>query len=92
MTKFWYIFRKMSFPSSLGGQDFQSTRTKPRDVVFLVYNMQAVSSSKKTLHRGIIKPSMVPIAIKTKQDPASINEVRIVSRADCCSPPKETKS
>src|SRR5262249_40546298 len=46
----------------------------------LKYNMQAVSSSKKTLHRGIIKPSKLGITVKTRQDPKAINEVRIVPK------------
>ncbi len=46
----------------------------------LVYTMQAISRGKKGLKRGIIKPSMLPISIKTKQDPKSIDQVRIVPR------------
>jgi len=46
----------------------------------LVYTMQAVSNSKKTLGRGIIKPSQLPIEVKTKQDPTKIDQVRIVPR------------
>ena len=46
----------------------------------LTYNMQAVSSSKKTLHRGMIKPSQLGIQVKTKQDPKSINEVRVAPK------------
>jgi putative transposase len=46
----------------------------------LRYNMQAVSSSKKTLHRGIIKPSQLDITVKTRQDPKAINEVRIAPK------------
>ena len=39
-----------------------------------------MSSSKKTLGRGIIKPSQLPIEVKTKQDPTKIDQVRIVPR------------
>jgi len=46
----------------------------------LVYNMQAVSRGKKTLDRGIIKPSQLGITVKTKQDPKAINEVRIAPK------------
>jgi len=52
----------------------------------LVYTMQAISGGqtpgggKKTLQRGIIKPSMLPISIQTKQDPATLDQVRIVPR------------
>ena len=46
----------------------------------LTYNMQAVSSSKKTLHRGIIKPSQLGIQVKTRQDPKAINEVRVTPK------------
>jgi transposase len=46
--------------------------------------MQAISGGrtggKKTLRRGIIKPSQLPIEVKTQQDPTTINQVRIVPR------------
>ncbi len=44
----------------------------------LVYTIQAMSRGKKGLKRGIIKPSMLDIAVKTKQK--NINQVRIVPR------------
>lgn len=51
----------------------------------LVYTMQAISGGqtggKKTLQRGIIKPSGLPIEVKTQQDPRRINQVRIVPAA-----------
>ncbi len=46
----------------------------------LIYTMQAVSRDKSSLKRGIIKPSMLPITVKTKQDPRTISQVRIVPR------------
>src|SRR5215470_15626540 len=46
----------------------------------LTYNMQAVSRGKKTLDRGLIKPSQLSITVKTKQDPRAINEVRIAPK------------
>ena len=46
----------------------------------LTYNMQAVSRGKRTLDRGIISPSQLGIAVKTKQDPKAINEVRIAPK------------
>src|SRR5215471_19361182 len=46
----------------------------------LIYTMQAVSRGKRTLQRGIIKPSMLPLEVKTQQDPSTINEVRIIPR------------
>src|SRR5205823_2815380 len=46
----------------------------------LVYTIQAISRSKNGLQRGIIRPSMLPIAVKTKQDPTTISQVRIVPR------------
>ena len=50
----------------------------------LVYTMQAISGGqtggKKTLQQGIIKPSQLAITVKTKQNPASIDQVRIVPR------------
>ena len=44
----------------------------------LVYTIQALSRGKKGLKRGIIKPSMLDISVKTKQK--DINQVRIVPR------------
>ncbi len=46
----------------------------------LVYTMQAISQGRKGLRRGIIKPSQLAISIKTKQNPTTINQVRIVPR------------
>src|SRR2546429_376661 len=46
----------------------------------LTYNMQAISRGKKTLDRGIIKPSQLGITVKTRQDPKAINEVRIAPK------------
>ncbi len=46
----------------------------------LQYNMQAVSRGKRTLDRGIIKPSQLGIIVKTRQSPSSINEVRVVPK------------
>ena len=50
----------------------------------LVYTMQAISGGqtggKKTLQRGILKPSQLPIEVKTRQNPSTINQVRIVPR------------
>jgi len=46
----------------------------------LIYTMQAVSRGKRSLQRGIIKPSMLPIEVKTQQDPKQIDQVRIVPR------------
>jgi IS605 OrfB family transposase len=46
----------------------------------LIYTMQAVSRDKRSLKRGLIKPSMLPITVKTKQDPRTISQVRIVPR------------
>jgi len=53
-------------------------KTEGRNV--LVYTMQAVSRGKRSLDRGIIKPSQLPIEVKTKQDPTKIDQVRIVPR------------
>jgi len=46
----------------------------------LQYNMQAVSRGKRTLDRGIVKPSQLGITVKTRQSPSSINEVRIAPK------------
>ncbi len=44
----------------------------------LVYTIQALSRGKRGLKRGIIKPSQLGIAVRTKQK--AINQVRIVPR------------
>jgi putative transposase len=46
----------------------------------LLYTLQAISRGKRGLQRGIIKPSMLPIEVKTQQDPKQIDQVRIVPR------------
>ncbi|GHO67600.1 transposase [Ktedonobacter sp. SOSP1-52] len=51
-------------------------KTEGRNI--LVYTIQALSQGKKGLKRGIIKPSMLPIEVQTKQK--AINQVRIVPR------------
>ena len=53
-------------------------KTEGRNV--LIYTMQAVSRGKRSLQRGIIKPSMLPIEVKTQQDSKQIDQVRIVPR------------
>src|SRR5947209_11788164 len=42
--------------------------------------MQPVSRGKKTLDRGIVKPSQLGITVKTRQDPKAVNEVRIAPK------------
>jgi putative transposase len=54
----------------------------------LVYTLQALSGGqslhkgpgKGALRQGIIKPSRLPIEVKTQQDPKQIDQVRIVPR------------
>ena len=46
----------------------------------LVYTMQAVSRSKRTLQRRIIQPSGLDIRVKTQQNPGHIAQVRIVPK------------
>ena len=54
----------------------------------LVYSIQALSggqtlhkkSSTNPLQQGKIKPSMLPIEVKTRQGPFTINQVRIIPR------------
>ncbi|HET9919489.1 MAG TPA: transposase [Ktedonobacteraceae bacterium] len=53
-------------------------KTEGRNI--LIYTMQAVSRGKRTLQCGIIKPSMLPIEVKTRQDPKQIDQVRIIPR------------
>src|SRR6266481_2144823 len=53
-------------------------KTEGRNI--LVYTIQAISRGKRGLKRGIIKPSMLPIEVKTQQDPRQIDQVRIIPR------------
>jgi putative transposase len=46
----------------------------------LVYTMQAVSRGKRTLDRGIIQPSQLGIQVKTKQNPQTLAQVRVVPK------------
>jgi putative transposase len=51
-------------------------KTEGRNI--LVYTIQALSRGKNGLKRGIIKPSMLPIEVQTKQK--DVDQVRIVPR------------
>jgi putative transposase len=51
-------------------------KTEGRNI--LVYTIQAIS--KKGLKQGRIQPSMLPIEVKTQQDPKQIDQVRIIPR------------
>jgi IS605 OrfB family transposase len=57
-------------------------KTEGRNI--LIYTLQAISGGqtggKKTLQRGIIKPSGLPIEVKTQQRPSMLHQVRIVPR------------
>ncbi len=53
-------------------------KTEGRNI--LIYTIQAISRGKNGLKRGIIKPSQLAISVKTKQNPTTIDQVRIVPR------------
>lgn len=53
-------------------------KTEGRNI--LIYTMQAVSNDQHYLAYGVIKPSQLAITIQTKQDPTTLNQVRIVPR------------
>lgn len=53
-------------------------KTQGRNV--LVYTMQAVSRSKRTLGRRILQPSGLNIQVKTRQDPDHLAQVRVVPK------------
>ena len=53
-------------------------KTEGRNI--LVYTIQAISQGKRGLKRGIIRPSMLPIEVKTLQDPKQIDQIRIIPR------------
>jgi len=46
----------------------------------LIYTMQAVSRDPTYLAQGIIKPSQLAITVQTKQDPTTLDQVRIVPK------------
>jgi len=46
----------------------------------LIYTMQAVSQSKRTLGRHRVQPSRLSIQVKTRQDPTRIAQVRVVPK------------
>ncbi len=82
----WKAFReaKASYeedPSRFTGRSkLPKYKHKAEGRNILIYTMQAVSRGKRSLQRGIIKPSMLPIEVKTQQDPSTIDQVRIVPR------------
>jgi len=51
-------------------------KTEGRNI--LIYTIQAISRGKNGLDRGLIKPSMLPIEVKTQQK--DVHQVRIVPR------------
>jgi transposase len=53
-------------------------KTMGRNV--LIYTIQAISRSKRILGRHLIQPSGLAVQIKTRQDPKSIAQVRIVPK------------
>lgn len=80
----WKAFReaKASYeenPSKFTGRPHlpkYKHKTEGRNI--LVYTVQAVS--KRGLKKGLIQPSMLPITVETRQDPTTIDQVRIVPR------------
>ncbi len=80
----WKAFReaKASYeedPSMFTGRPhLPNYKHKSEGRNLLVYTIQAISRGKKGLQRGIIKPSMLPILVKTQQK--DIHQVRIVPR------------
>src|SRR5215471_13641718 len=53
-------------------------KTEGRNI--LIYTMQAVSRDKQYLAQKIIKPSQLAITVQTKQNPTTIDQVRIVPK------------
>jgi transposase len=64
----------------LGRPTFPKYKHKTEGRNVLVYTMQAISRGKRSLDRGIVAPSGLPIRVKTRQLPKSIRQVRIVKR------------
>ena len=81
----WKAFREAKAayekdPSTFTGRPRLPNKHKTEGRNVLIYTMQAVNRGKRSLQRGIIKPSMLPIEVKTQQDPKQIDQVRIVPR------------
>ena len=84
----WKAFREAKAayeadPSKFTGRPRLPTykhKTEGRNV--LIYTLQALSGGrgKGALQQGIIKPSQLPIEVKTQQDAKHIDQVRIVPR------------
>jgi putative transposase len=68
----------------LGCPKLPKYKHKSKGRNLLVYTRQAISGGqtggKKTLQRGIIQPSGLPLQVQTQQDPSTIHLVRIVPR------------
>lgn len=69
---------KANFSKFTGRPKLPKYKHKTDGRNLLVYTLQAMSSS--ALRSGLIKLSQLPITIQTKQDPTTINQVRIVPR------------
>ena len=88
LAEAWKAFReaKAAFeedPSRFTGRPrLPKYKHKTEGRNMLVYTLQALSGGrgKGALQRGIIKPSMLPIEVKTQQAPKQIDQVRIVPR------------
>jgi putative transposase len=65
-------------PTFLGRPKLPGYKHKTQGRNMLVYTIQAMSRGKNGLQRGIIKPSMLAIEVKTKHK--NIHQVRIVPR------------
>ncbi len=86
LAEAWKAFREAKAayeedPSKFTGQPRlpkYKHKTEGRNI--LMYTIQAISRGKKGLKRGIIKPSMLPIEVKTQQNPKQIDQVRIIPR------------
>jgi putative transposase len=82
----WTAFRKAfkaheEDPSQFTGRPkIPRYKHKQEGRNILIYTLQAISRDKHGLQRGIIKPSQLPIEVKTQQDPKQIDQVRIVPR------------
>jgi putative transposase len=64
----------------LGHPKLPNYKDKTEGRNLLRYNLQAVSRGKKMLDRGIIKSSQLGATVRTKQDPTTISQVRVVPK------------
>lgn len=85
LTDAWKAFQEAKTtyeedPSSCFGRPrLPKYKNKTEGRNLLIYTIQAISRGKKSLQRGIIKPSMLAISVRTQH--TNVKQVRIIPRS-----------